>query len=494
MSDSRERNEKPNSTEEYLEGIKRLVDTVVSSPDYRDEAGYISDAAWGKLVDGGMLSAALLERDPSKRQDEIMEAIRYMSNRDISFGLSYGITVALVIFTAQRYAQTEELRQRILDILRAGGRMGLAITESGKSGTAALDMDSNYEIDKGTGKTRLKFSKRLQGLSGYQGMIVAAVDKSSSRKKVSLYFVPQQYITTEVTPMAGLSGIRYGVNSADVVLDTKEHLLVEFPREGMNEFQDIFNRSRMLFVGMTLGHLDRSLAEAENYATRRMIEGRPQREIPAVQGALRELRARQGATEAVFDYVLKYRDKNGQTLTDGDTLSLAMEAGIVKSITTHWAIQGAQIWTQLAGGIGYYQGGPTNDLVNILPFHIFEGPELFLDNQIARTFLSPTRVEGKFVFPGFMANPDTNFHDYFFQAVRYRPMFDRAQIIQNLNDWTAMMLTQITPLRAHVEYRGAIGAIVERLFALGCLNKEDQVEAISMVNREICQLCQYFTP
>ena len=141
------------STKEYLFHIDNLVRDVISSPDYRDESlfepgkpGYISDAAWKKLVDGGLLLSALGDRGEEGKQKEVMLITKILSYYSLPLGLTYGIVGALGILTIQSFVTDEEKRKNLLQIIRDGQRVGLGITEPERSGTQALDMASEYEV------------------------------------------------------------------------------------------------------------------------------------------------------------------------------------------------------------------------------------------------------------------------------------------------------------------------------------------------------------
>lgn len=486
------------STDDFLEQIEKLTLEVVESEDYHDvETGYISAEAWKRLVEGGILSSALLEREPQKRQEEIMRTIRMLSFYDLHLGLTYGIVVALGVMPLQRFTDDPEQLEEYLEIVRSGHLIGLAVTEQFKSGSAALEMDSYYEVEESEeaeNKTvKMHFAKHLQGLSGNKGLIVALLKKGAQRKTVGLFFVHQKDIETQKTEMVGLKGVAYGINRADIEIDIDKHLLMELPREMLEEFQDIFTKSRMLFVAMTIGHLERMEVEANKYAEERMIDGRPQAEIPAVRGVLKQIAAHKEVTEAIFDRVLEHRDTTGASLIDGDTINLVMEANIVKTLSAQYAIEAAAMRAELMGGAAFYNESALQDYIDIWPFQIFEGSKLFLNNQICRNFLAPVKVDRKIVVPGFFSDQKTNFIEYFFEAIKYREMFRGEQISENLDEWTAQMLWNITPDKVGIETRGVIGEIIARLFALGCLTEKSSEEARSVLNLEISQLAQNFS-
>lgn len=493
MAFSVERNKITNQ-EDMLGEISALAGLLVRSEGYRNNEGLISDQAWGLLVEQGLLSSVLLERDPKRRQEEIMKTTRVLSYHDLHLGLTYGIVAALGVIPLQRFSNTEEQREEWLDIVRGGERIGLAITELNKSGSAAMEMDSYYEIqeDVDGGQTvSLDFSKHLQGLSGHGGLIVALLKKGASRKTVGLFFVPQELIETQETKMLGLDGIRYGINKGLITLNLKKHLLTELPRERLDEFQDIFTKSRMLFVAMTLGHMEKMEMEAIRHTEERLIEGKQQNEIPAVVGVLNRIRAHREIAEAIFDHVAGYKLDDGKSLLDGDTTSLVMEANIVKTLSTEYAAEAASWRAELVGGAAYYKGGALQDYVDIWPFLIFEGSRLFLNNQIARSFLAPSKVDGKIVVTGFSNPEHSDFMDYFFKAIRQREMFNGVKIDAYLSDWTRLILGNVTYEKIGNQFRGVVGEMVSRLFALGCLD-EDETEAIKLLNLEIAQLAQNF--
>ncbi len=482
--------------DKFLGKIDQVARELVGSPGYLDEeTGQISGDAWRRLVDAGLLSCVLMERDSSCRQEEIMKASRVLSYYDLALGLTYGIVAALGVVPLQRFSSDEEQLNEWLGIVRRGELIGLAITEWKKSGSAALDMDSNYEIHEtkqGQRVVELDFSKHLQGLSGHGGLIVALLKKGAERKTVGLFFVPQEYIETEQTPMMGLNGIRYGINTGRITLDLERHLLAELPRERLDDFQDIFTKSRLLFVAMTLGHLERMEMETDKYANERIIEDRVQSEIPAVKGVIERIRAQRAISEAIFNYIVEFRTSSGASLLDGDSRQFVMEANIVKTLSTEYAIDSAAWRAELMGGRAYYEGSALQDYVDIWPFQIFEGSRLFLNNQIARSFLSPTRVDGKVKLSGFSNNEHENFMDYFFKVTEHREMFDGAIISENLSEWTKLMLANVRYNKIGNMDKGVIGEIVSRLFALGCVDATTQCGAVSLLNLEIAQLAQIF--
>lgn len=377
------------STPDFLSHINNIAVETIASPDYHDRTGQISDIAWKRLVGGGLLAASLNERDPEKRQEEIMKVLRVLSFHDINLGLTFGITTALAIMPFQKFYSSEEQREEHLDIIRRGERVGLAITEIDGSGTAALDMKSNYKKNE-DGTITLHFEKQFQGLSGNAGLIVAAVDRDAKTKTIGLFFVDKKHIKTTPTRMIGLPGISYAFNEGDVVLDKKE-MMVEIPRNELTKFQGIFTDSRMLFPGMPLGHQERMEYEALKYANERMIGGKLQANMEVPKDVLREIKAGRIVAEAIFNRIIEHRTEDGKSLLYGDTSKLETEASMAKVLTTELALRASLLRAKLGGGKSYYENEELESIlgafVNIWPFSIFEGTEDALNVQIGHVVL-----------------------------------------------------------------------------------------------------------
>ena len=469
-------------TKKFIGHIDKLVVDVIASEEYHDkETGYISDEAWKRLVDGGILSPFLDERTTDRKQEEVMQIGRILSYYDLHLGLAYGIVGELGIVPIQTYG-SEKQQEEILGIVKEGGKIGFGVTEF-RSGTAALYMDSEYGIHEG--KVTISFSKHLQGHSGEAGLIVAALKKDAARLTVGLIFVPQEHIDTQIIETQGLRGIRYGKNKGEVTLDAEKYLLVEFPRGRMREFQDMFTKSRLFFVGMTLGHQERMEFEANNYAAKREIGDVKQNELLVVRRTLNQMKARRMASEAMFDAIL------GLDVVGDDTTGLVAQANIIKSLPTEYAVLSAQDRAVLAGGGAYYAGGELQDYTDIWPFKIFEGPEPFLKTQIGSHLLRQFEyADGEFV-PSFSNVKDyPNFLDFFERNISQRELFNGPLTLQILEDDTKSDLKKIKPGQMSGDLKEVMGRIISRMFAMGCLdqiklNPDDLAEVRSMLNLEI---------
>lgn len=472
-------------TPDFLAHVNNLAVETINSPDYHDKTGQISDQAWKRLVNGGLLAASLGERDLERRQEEIMETLRILSFHDINLGLTFGITTALAILPIQRFFSSPEQRDEYLKIILRGERVGLAITEISGSGTAAMDMKSKYKKND-DGTVDLEFGKRLQGLTGNVALIVAARENIGSEKEVKLtstiglFFVGKDHINTTPTRMIGLHGVKYGHNKGKPTLDQK-HMMAEIPRNRLSkDFQGIFTDSRLLFIGMIQGFQERREAEAVRYANERMIGGKLQAEMEVPQDVLSEIRARRIVTEAIFNRIIEHRTEDGKSLLHGDTSELDIEASMVKVLPTALALKSALDGAKLEGGNSYYEDenedGALRAFTNIWPFSIFEGTEDFLYGQIGRGVLK--RVSRG--TPGIFLVEDSS---------------------MKFNDETEGFIKRIGErIKAgdiNKVHEKVLGEIFSRKFAMGCLEAsnigdDDREAAKNLLNLETQQLALKF--
>lgn len=451
---------------EYLKHINTLAINVINSSEYiNSKTGYISGLAWKKLVDGGVLSASLGERDIKTHQSEIMETLKTLSYHDINLGLTYGITTALVIKVIQKFAHSDIQRDKYLNKIKSGELMGLAITEKDKSGSSALDMDSTYKINN-DGTATLSFLKHFQGLSANAGLIVAAKKLNVPVSTYGLFVVDQKYVKTKLTKTMGLNRIPYAVNTVtDLTLDLEDHLLSEIPRRELFTFQNIFTESRLYFVGMPLGHQQRMENEANSYAGKRIIGGILQKDIPVVAYKLKIIRARRIASEAIFNHVKNFKI-NGRSLMEGSTMDYATEASIIKAFPTEYAIATAGDRAELRGGRAFYENEALQDYLNIWPFKIFEGTRWMLNTQIGQG--------------GRKQNTESN-------------LFNRIQADSNLTNESKKLIKRIKIEEKSSVQEELFGQIESRCFALGAINKNDWSEddyklVTKFLNLEIQQI------
>lgn len=406
----------------------------------RSSTGEITNEYWKQLVDGGILAATLNRPHQSPNYEEILKTVRKLSYDNLSLGLTYGIMTGLVILPLQRFSRSETQLNKYLDKIRNGQRFGLAITEEKKSGSTALDMDSEYQYLP-DGRVKLKFSKHLQGLSGKNGLLVAANKKSAGVKTIGLFIVDQKDMVTKVTPMIGLHGIQYGINTGDLILDSNEQLVTEFPRRELTTFQDIFTRSRFLFIGTMFGHLERMNYEANIHASTREIGNGHLKDLPVVAYKLQQMQVRRDIVGSMYQTVVRFMN-DPQSL---DTTKYVAQADIIKSLSTEYALLVAADRAELVGGAAFYQGNALQDFINAWPFKIFEGSGWFLASQIGHSALKK-------------------------DILTSNAFFDSATILSRLDQETLGLLSLVKEGEKTKLQDFFYGQIVARCFALGCLN------------------------
>lgn len=473
----------------FLGHIHALAAAVIASPGYHDpETGYISDGAWKRLVDGGVLAPFLQHRRAAERQAEIMTITRILSFHDTHLGLTCGIVGALAVVPIQMFGSDAQ-QAELLGMIEHGHRIGLAITPTTSSGTAALTMGDRYEVV--DGRVCVRFDKHFQGLSGKSGLIVASLVGDSAVRGTSLTFVPQDHIETELFETIGLTGIPYGVNKGDVDLDARAHLLDELKGgEGLRAFQDIFVKSRLGFVGMRLGQLERLEMEARAFASRRRIGATALADLPVVARSLRDMSAMRVVLESLFERGVA---SDGFNTNTGDLLS---QAAIIKALSAEYALKVAAARATLAGALAYHRGGALQDFVDAWPFTIFEGPEPFMySDEIPRVLQQHVTDEGE-TCPRFgKEGAYSDLLDFAERSIFKRRLFDASAIESNLEAATKASLREIKPNEGMPDTNELIGQIVARLFALGGrtlgqepVDRDDDVarsDAISLLNSEI---------
>jgi hypothetical protein len=484
------------STKEYLFHIDNLVRDVISSPDYRDESlfepgkpGYISDAAWKKLVDGGLLLSALGDRGEEGKQKEVMLITKILSYYSLPLGLTYGIVGALGILTIQSFVTDEEKRKNLLQIIRDGQRVGLGITEPERSGTQALDMASEYEVF--GDRVILNGVKHLQGNSLTGGLIVAAVKKGASKKTVGFFFVPQELIDTRITKTQGLSEITYGVNTFDnVELSMDEHFMGEISGMDLIEFQNIFTKSRLLFPGMLDGFTQRLVVESENLPERT-------KQVESVQASMVKIKSWRLIVEAIFNSTADNID------LENDNSGLVIEADIVKALSSELSALSALELAELNGGMSYYDDDQSalNFFIDVYPFQIFEGSQKFVYSQAAQLFLRGDRkIEPPIL--SFTKDQQTSFLEYYMIRIKDRVLFNGGfevidgelpRSIANLEGDTVIALGKIKNESMSAGIYEQIGRILAWLYALGNINEVDASESQllltkKMINKKIRDL------
>lgn len=492
------------STPDYLAHINGLAQGVLASPDYLDpETGYISDSAWKRLVDGGVLAPYLLDRDSHARTAEIMGVSRILSYHNTELGLAVGIVGSLGVIPTQMFGSAEQ-QEYILGLVRSGERIGLGITETHSSGTRALNMTSQFRIEGEEGEEEVVLScdKHLQGNSGYGGLITFA-NEEGGRKK-GLIFVPQEHFQSTHIATEGLHSIQYSRNEGEEIrLSAREHLLARFDMNELTRFQCIFNESRLGFVSLVLGQHERAEAEAYAYSREWKIGIQYQIELPAVQELLRSISAHRLISEAIFARSVQADGFGENTSTE----PLAMQAAIVKALSTEYALEAAEKRAVLRGGKAYYEGDALHEYVNTWPFSIFEGAEPFLySEEIGGAALRRGTSSDGAKYQSFAKSPaNTDFFDFFLNHIAQQPMFSVSPLgaLQGLRE----ELTDESLRRIDSDGKSlsgnlneTMGRIIARLFALGALDDHTALDerdsdfeyAARLVNFEIRELVEKF--
>lgn len=468
------------STREYLSHINSLVKEVMGHSDYREESifrkgksGYISNAAWKRLVDGGLLLSILGDRGKDNRQEEVMRLIRMLSYYSTGLGLTGGIAMGLGVLPILNFVKDPKKRDRMLQSIKDAKRIALAITPTNSSGTKALEMDSDYEIE--GDKIYLYFDKHLQGNSGGY-LIVSALLKGASKKTVGLFKVPPELFNKVSTEMEGLEEIRYdrnytGKNSKGdkirIELSVKDHLLAEIGPD-LDPFRNIFIETRLLFSAMSLGQAERIMHEVG-----KIREGLEQ--IEGVQLALEKMKFWKLMIEAIFNSTA-----NNVKLGE-DNSGLLIEADAAKMSAAKLAVKMSLELPELHGGKSYYLDTFLKFFKDNWPFIIFEGSEKFILDEIAGQFLRGDRKTTPKV-RRFSPSHDETFLEYFAHRTKDRILFNGGKksnqfevppAFKYLKAETIEKLNKIKIKNPTAGVREHLGSIIAWLYALGNVDDLD---------------------
>ncbi|MEK9201222.1 MAG: hypothetical protein AAB909_04600, partial [Patescibacteria group bacterium] len=275
---------------EYVAQIEQEAKRVAGSPDYLDPEGYISQNTWGMLVQAGLLEAALHRRDPKNYRPEKMEIIRRTSRIDPQLGLMYGIMTALIIDNLYKFGTPDQIH-KYFEKIRKGQLYGLGFTDENKSGSS-IDMESNFT------KSYLTFSKRFQGISGYDLLVFALQENNPAI--LGLFVVAQRDITSEIIHTEGLRRIRYALNSGHVPMSQVDQIVILNTRRDLARIQQIFTDSRLGFPGMSLGQLELLERLAREYSENRLIGTTLQKDMAVPQRELESITARRIIIQAIY--------------------------------------------------------------------------------------------------------------------------------------------------------------------------------------------------
>ncbi|MEX2442680.1 MAG: acyl-CoA dehydrogenase family protein [Alkalispirochaeta sp.] len=332
---------------------------------------------------------------------EILAVLEAAAYESLPLSLMMGISGALFAEPMAKYADPTVAGPVFVRLRNEGALGGLMITEP-DFGTDALNMRTYYQIT--DGGYAIRGEKHWAGLTGWADYwLVTARRKNedgSLHRDIGFFFIdsrrPDQLIRVkEYYNNLGLYMIPYGHNELDLTVP-ENHRLV-FDRSGVRLMQDLLHRSRMRFPGMALGFIRRTLDEAWEHCTGRLIGGKPLFQYDQVQRRLTQL---QGwfTTAAAF-----CRDA---ALRSGIELNLVKEglaANIHKAVMSDYMQRASQSLLQLVGAKGYRQdhfaGRATTDS---RPFQIFEGSNDVIYQQIADGFLNPMKRGGETNFARFL--------------------------------------------------------------------------------------------
>lgn len=344
---------------------------------------YLPENKWLELKQAGLLLPFLLEQHGGRKnnQFEIQEVLRIAGHYGVPVTLRTGIEGALVLQPLLEFGNEKQIQQGLQSVFNGEGG-GLAITEPKTSGSAiAREMQSYYE-DLGDGTVYVEAEKYWQGNSQSEFLLVAAKERKNGRlsKMINLLFVPKQYIQFDVLKSEGLRAVRYAINRVAAKMPANAVMrLSENDALGLRAFQNIFIRSRLQLVGMSHGIMEYIVENTRKFA---------KKDIKFVAFECKEIEKRYAVSQVLYDYTCKH------VAPDAPVSHQLMEANIIKTLSTEYTYDAAQILQKLLGAKGFESGHVASNIaIDFRPFTIFEGPNDMLYAEIYDQFTRLTAEE-----------------------------------------------------------------------------------------------------
>lgn len=444
----------------FLDNLKRIFDHYLGeeSADKINTFEYLPEDKWREIKRHGLLSPFIPECYGGRpaNQRELESVLRLAGHYGAAITLRTGIEGALVIQPLTHYGSPELVKKALPMILDSVGG-GLAITEPGVSGAAiAKNMTSYYEV-RDNGKIYINAHKYWQGNSQSSFLLVAAKERKNGvlQKYINLLFVPQEHITFTPLKSEGLHAVRYAVNQIEGELPAENLItLSETPQKNLREFQSLFIRSRLQFIGMTHGVIEK---------IQQVLSRHLNSSIEFVERELREISARESVSSVLFDYVCDH------IAPDRPVSDKLMEANIVKTLGSDCTYQAATIAQKLMGARGYEARHPITQIVkDIRPFTIFEGPN---DMLFAETFDQFAKLTSEEKSQGMVIDKAATLYERFLSDKRF--VFRQGKDnLQTLSDSIYQFFTRHRLNEIDAVQKVFAGKILSRLFVLGRTSDE----------------------
>lgn len=344
---------------------------------------YLPEDKWLQLKQAGLLLPFLSEQHGGRKsnQFEIQEVLRIAGHYGVPVTLRTGIEGALVLQPLLEFGDAQQIEQGLNWVFNGEGG-GLAITEPSTSGSAiAREMQSFYEVND-DGTVYVQAEKYWQGNSQSEFLLVAAKERKNGKlsKVINLLFVPKQHIQFEVLKSEGLRAVRYAVNRIAAKMPASAIMkLSENDAAGLRAFQNIFIRSRLQLVGMSHGIMEYIVENMKKFT---------RNDIKFVEYERREIERRYAVSKVLYDFTCQNVSPNASVSHQ------LMEANIIKTLSTEYTYDAAQMLQKLLGAKGFESGHVASNIaIDFRPFTIFEGPNDMLYAEIYDQFTRATAEE-----------------------------------------------------------------------------------------------------
>jgi alkylation response protein AidB-like acyl-CoA dehydrogenase len=409
---------------------------------------------------------------------ECMAIMSEASYESLALSLTLSINYALFIQPVTKYALDEVKAPIFKRFMEQQNMGGLMITEPGH-GTDALNMQTSYTEE--NGNFHLKGKKHWAGLTGmanYWLLTARKMGQDGLRRDIDFFICDvnadgQSINVEEYFENLGLYQIPYGLNNIDVKIPLNQRLQPK--TSGVMMMLDILHRNRLQFPGMGVGFIKRLHDEAIKHCKSRSVGGRSLISFDQVQHRLASLQAYYTTCSVLCIVGSKMAS------LDNDLSSLALEANIIKCVTSDIMQEASQSLLQLVGAKGFKLDHIAGrSIVDSRPFQIFEGSNDVLYHQIADSFIKIM-----------MAAKESNFQ-------RFIKVFHLTDLIaERLQNSLEIQIDKSLPQRKQVILGRLISRIVTMNYLLKVKNngfRPDLIEnALDSIQNEVLSILSAYT-
>jgi len=363
--------------QDLLKDVKKFCDNEVREQckEY-DKSGEWPKEIYDKAIEQGYQALEVPEKygGPGLKRVDIAALIEEMAIADAGFATT--ISASGLAMKPVFISGNEEQKQRMCDLVLAGGLGAFCLTEPGagsdaSAGRTTAVKDGNEYVLNG----RKCFITNGAVASFY--CITAITDKEKGLKGISMFFVEKGTKGLSTGNHEDKMGIRTS-NTCDVVLEDcriPASALVGKEGEGFAIAMKTLDQARSWIGCIAVGIAQRGIQEAIAYGKERIQFGKPIIKNQALQFKIADMEIKTETARQMVAHALTKMDLG---------LPYGKESAIAKCYAGDIAMQVSSEAIQMLGGYGYSREYPVEKLLRDSKiFQIFEGT-----NEIQRIVIA----------------------------------------------------------------------------------------------------------